>query len=1811
MAYKRIYDINIKKLGLTGIALIFGIFIYLGNTGDITITGYSGDMKCAGTIVEPCYAYLNFTANKDIYIYPTNDTTWAFNVTPEHLMKSIVMQRSWGTGWRTIDLSKTYTKDVKYAIKFSNGQNYYLKFIGYKNNINDTIKWGFGKESLFNNDSYIDPAWLGYSSNDFMPELIYNKADITGGEALFKYCNPTSFDIDYNKDKIKFGFNKVKGDFDTFEVMVGTSKNVTKNITTLYSDIIYLSTGHYIMDNTTTYFVNDSYKTEWNETKTIIENVVDYEILKSPLKKLKSTECKYILIKGTWNAGKEIAIDWIPETTISNIIFKQDKWAWWNVSWKYVRPITITNSSVLNDYQVLINITNTTNMNTTGQDIRFTYNDNTTTLNYWIENWSTNNAQVWVKTNQSIINMWYGNPAATNTSNYSKTFLDFNAVPALQLWYAADKSASLVGMANNTAVTNWSDLSGNNRDATGGTANFRTGQTDTNDKPAVYFDGSDVFSNAFGVTGTSNWTHFIVFSMSVGGDAFDSGGATNARRLTLSGTSNIHITGGIRNIFAYGDIACGASMCLGTERRSDSIFNLFANGLYNQSSYGNSNPIQAGSTFIGDLQATALVRYTGNIMEIAQYNTSLDNATIYALNRGLGAKYRLTVLENITTPTASIGAEETLIYTITLYLNGTSADRFYELGNPVNITACSNTVGVTVYINTTHPSFTNPIATNTIITTLSYCEQETATTSTACGGLNTGNYLSSGGTLWYDGDWNTATSPAGTNYVNYTKPINLTTNSTNYWEVKDGSGRVNLTIPQDCLNFNTTTLLFKINGSVGPGSEWLCNNGTWKSLRQAASESISEEKMWWNITTTNTSDCATYLWNISTSIINQFNDTSITQNHSANNISGISINSVSDLRGAFLYLRGYPNGSSWSNITIDSSINTNDTSGGANQKWNNFLYSNDSNPDTYAYQIADYTPSIYSDMYENYTWNSEYASSKRLIYSVKVMSAYTIYLYFWNYSSNSWGWLSPPYYDGGIATIERELPNASLSVGKPIWIAVTSADGAMNEEFRFYEGKILYENETANTQYPENLSIDIGGEGTIDYWLPYSYLKGTEVITTKFKTNNPSKSLIFSRSGTNVSYIDLPCGIQPNSMILNVSGGGGTQNLNKVDSTYSNRSYIYSIENSSNNFYLYLPDSSTVSVSPTNITLTGKPYYEPNGTLSGGYSGWNYLPGVTYKTTTSKAYGSGTVTLIGSFFVCEYGCDLQAGTITTTLVGTSGDKGSCTTSVSGGWGRGWGPYSCSATISSIYEGESLWVTSRHSAYSYPDAYTTEPCCDECTGTSYKCTGFSGLNQYNTHNATNTTIWYNGTTLEYQYLPELNSSITLKVNLSSTNMNSYLSTCTQDPCPIPYTMKTTKRGNITISGVNVDYTNSISNITLDIGNNGVVDGSISGNSIPNNNITIDTIGLNAINTYMSGTCLNKSLPLVWTSETAGTLSMYGLVLNYSINPISLNTTIINNYVTKYMSDDSFEIDENRWILNSGTGYISSGWASKGTQSYLLGGDGNISKNVISGNITYDINLYTIQGTDTNAFLGIYIDGVLVKKYNQSDSGNIMYNETINMSTSNQTFSLFCKATGFDDICLIFIDNIRYTRVPYSVSVPISYKADNWGILNTYSLSIDTFTDYNYTFTGWSDAITNMTKIVKLIWSNYSASYPNGVSYFRFKPTSVNDTNVTPVGQTSTTPMFNITGLQREQPFDIWVKYNATPIIGVNFSVGNSSNISLSYIMNNSDTYVKTITNITRGETEGLWFWQDFYNVNTTLFRYWKWNVSIMAKCSECV
>ncbi len=103
---------------------------------------------------------------------------------------------------------------------------------------------------------------------------------------------------------------------------------------------------------------------------------------------------------------------------------------WWNTDWQYRKQIEITvpDGSSLTDYQVLLNVTYESGMQSDFDDLRFTNNcsDDAYEIPYWIENKVDGQyAEVWVKvpTINSTICMYYGNSGAANESDIDSTFL--------------------------------------------------------------------------------------------------------------------------------------------------------------------------------------------------------------------------------------------------------------------------------------------------------------------------------------------------------------------------------------------------------------------------------------------------------------------------------------------------------------------------------------------------------------------------------------------------------------------------------------------------------------------------------------------------------------------------------------------------------------------------------------------------------------------------------------------------------------------------------------------------------------------------------------------------------------------------------------------------------------------------------------------------------------------------------------------------------------------------------------------------------------------------------------------------------------------------------------------------------------------------------------------------------------------------------------------------------------------------------------------------------------------------------------------
>ena len=163
---RRIYFESVKKwaigAGVSAAGAIVLIFMYLQATGGITILEYSGDSTCAGTPDDPCMAIVTFVPSEDLFIYPTDYDPWSRNTPFEFdpAVSSWRFFRKWGRGWREVDLTKSCAGTWcgappgggKYSIVFREGRKYTVKIEALKDDIRQTIKWGFGD---------VDPYWYG------------------------------------------------------------------------------------------------------------------------------------------------------------------------------------------------------------------------------------------------------------------------------------------------------------------------------------------------------------------------------------------------------------------------------------------------------------------------------------------------------------------------------------------------------------------------------------------------------------------------------------------------------------------------------------------------------------------------------------------------------------------------------------------------------------------------------------------------------------------------------------------------------------------------------------------------------------------------------------------------------------------------------------------------------------------------------------------------------------------------------------------------------------------------------------------------------------------------------------------------------------------------------------------------------------------------------------------------------------------------------------------------------------------------------------------------------------------------------------------------------------------------------------------------------------------------------------------------------------------------------------------------------------------------------------------------------------------
>ena len=113
-----------------GITALFAFLLVLSQYG-ITIST-SGDIKCAGTVEEPCVSYINITTSDWALKFPRGVIYTEGDVTYQLYKADQRYSASNPARWKPFDINgKTMANESKWE----------LKLVGYKK-INETVKWG-------------------------------------------------------------------------------------------------------------------------------------------------------------------------------------------------------------------------------------------------------------------------------------------------------------------------------------------------------------------------------------------------------------------------------------------------------------------------------------------------------------------------------------------------------------------------------------------------------------------------------------------------------------------------------------------------------------------------------------------------------------------------------------------------------------------------------------------------------------------------------------------------------------------------------------------------------------------------------------------------------------------------------------------------------------------------------------------------------------------------------------------------------------------------------------------------------------------------------------------------------------------------------------------------------------------------------------------------------------------------------------------------------------------------------------------------------------------------------------------------------------------------------------------------------------------------------------------------------------------------------------------------------------------------------------------------------------------------------------
>jgi hypothetical protein len=263
------------------------------------------------------------------------------------------------------------------------------------------------------------------------------------------------------------------------------------------------------------------------------------------------------------------------------------------------------------------------------------------------------------------------------------------------------------------------------------------------------------------------------------------------------------------------------------------------------------------------------------------------------------------------------------------------------------------------------------------------------------------------------------------------------------------------------------------------------------------------------------------------------------------------------------------------------------------------------------------------------------------------------------------------------------------------------------------------------------------------------------------------------------------------------------------------------------------------------------------------------------------------------------------------------------------------------------------------------------------------------------------------------------------------------------------------------------------------------------------------------------------------------------------------------------------------------------------------------------------------TSTHSNLSIEV-GIVDGIYEGNWTGELPFansTQTSNFSGAVNTYLSTCTDTGGYCLVPIYITtndghgkiwlsdlNVTYTYNPNPITlgislvqsflgnstnfadIPIKFYSSTDGIINVSDLKLD--------YTGGNDTINvrvyNSTDEENLSLINYYSkwnyNFPSFVDYFEFIPKSAIAKNVTPYGQTSNTPIFNLTTYNyggKNMNLSIYLnESNPNSCVDISINTNSTKPTSGSLFNITNQTWIDFSTNLTYLNNTKLWLWADF-------------------------